>query len=350
MAPSSRKGSIVLTGSNGGLGSAIARHISKTPDLSSEYHGVFVVRKAETAATLRGILDRAPATFLRDTVSIDLTRLSSVRSGAKWINAAVADGSIPPIRALIISAGYQELTDQSFTPDGFDTSFQVNYLSQFVLVLLLLQSLDREHGRIVILSGYNHDTEDPRNDMQGLFKDEKYKPMFHDTETLAKGKWSTPQDDPSSLAGSRRYGAAHLLEVMFMRELQKRLNSDPVLSKISVLGLDPGAMPTDICRRDSFATRVLVMKVLMPLINPICVYFWPNGTFRTPAKSGKDALRAAFDTETLGEYPKDVYLNGSDAWKPSKESDNESKREELWRDSVALANIVEGETALTRWT
>lgn len=58
--------------------------------------------------------------------------------------------------------------------------------------------------------------EDPRNDATGIYKDEKYKVLFHDTESLAKGTWASSAEDPSSLAGQRRYGAAHLCEVMFM--------------------------------------------------------------------------------------------------------------------------------------
>jgi len=50
----------------------------------------------------------------------------------------------------------------------------------------------------------------------GLWTGE-YSTMYHDTESLAKGTWSPPQSDPgSSKTGARRYGAAHLLEVMFM--------------------------------------------------------------------------------------------------------------------------------------
>jgi NAD(P)-dependent dehydrogenase (short-subunit alcohol dehydrogenase family) len=232
MAPA--KSTILVTGANGGLGSAIARQIAQTPELSSKYHGVFVVRNVDTATTLKGIVNGAPTSFSHDIVSIDLSRLSSVREGAKTINARVADGSLPPIRALILSAGFQELETQAFSSDGFDMTFQVNYLSQFLLVLLLLQSLDKEHGRIVIVSGWNHEyvpfiiplrscdltlstsTEDNRNDAAGIYKEEKYKILFHDTESLAKGTWSSPAEDPSSLSGQRRYGAAHLCEVMFM--------------------------------------------------------------------------------------------------------------------------------------
>jgi NAD(P)-dependent dehydrogenase (short-subunit alcohol dehydrogenase family) len=151
MAPA--EGTILVTGANGGLGSAIARQIAQTLELSSKYHSVFIVRNVDMAITLKDIVNRAPTSFNHDTVSIDLSHLSSIREGAKAINARVADGSLPLIRALILSAGFQELETQAFSSDGFDMTFQVNYLSHFLLVLLLLQSLDKEHGRIVIVAG-----------------------------------------------------------------------------------------------------------------------------------------------------------------------------------------------------
>ncbi|KAI9155029.1 Short-chain dehydrogenase iccH [Paramyrothecium foliicola] len=344
----SPKGTIVLTGANGGLGSAVARHIVQSPDLS-DYHALFLVRSTEKASTLNGILASAPSSFKYDVLSVDLSSLSSVRTAVNTINIRVAEGSLPPIRALLISAGYQELTTQTFTADGFDMTFQVNYLSQFLLVLSLLQSMDREHGRIVIVSGMNHDTEDPRNDAAGIYKDEKYKVLFHNTESLAKGTWSSPQEEPSSLSGQRRYGAAHLCEVMLMHELQNRLDKDPKLSNISVLGLDPGAMPTDICRRDNFFVRVMVMKVIMPVLNPVCSYFWPNGFLWTTTKSGADVLYAAFDTKTLGDSPKKVYLNGTDPWPISKEARDDGNRQALWRDSVEYLSMTKRDTALSDW-
>lgn len=150
------KGTIVVTGANGGLGSAISKQIAHSTDLSG-HHGVFIVRNSQTATTLNGILAKAKPNFNHDVVSIDLSSLASVRAGAKTINTRVANGSLPPIQALILSAGWQELETQTFTDDGYDMTFQVNYLSQFLLVLLLLQSLDKEHGRIVIVSGMNHE-------------------------------------------------------------------------------------------------------------------------------------------------------------------------------------------------
>ena len=57
----------------------------------------------------------------------------------------------------------------------------------------------------------------PRNDVAavaGAYKD--LKELFTRTEGLAKGTWSTPAEEPSHLAGYRRYGASKLCEIMFL--------------------------------------------------------------------------------------------------------------------------------------
>ncbi|UKZ66648.1 uncharacterized protein TrAtP1_007819 [Trichoderma atroviride] len=102
------KGTILVTGANGGLGSAIVQNIISTPDLASNYAGIYAVRKAATAMTLQGVLRRAPLDHRHETVEIDLGSLASVRKTAADINARVAKGDLPKIRALILNAGYSD--------------------------------------------------------------------------------------------------------------------------------------------------------------------------------------------------------------------------------------------------
>lgn len=150
------KGTILITGANGGLGSATVARILSSPDLASDYHGVYTVRRAETATALKKTLESAPSTHGSDILEMDLSRLSSVRDAANAVKARVESGAIPPIRALILNAGYQENTEQSFSPDGFDMSFQCNHLSHWLLTLMLLGSMDKDHGRIVIVGSWMH--------------------------------------------------------------------------------------------------------------------------------------------------------------------------------------------------
>jgi hypothetical protein len=131
-------------------------------------------------------------------------------------------------------------------------------------------------------------------------------------------------------------------------ELQERLNIDPLLSNIAVLGVDPGTMGGALARRGSLVIR-FVTTVVYPLLAPLLVWLWPNGLVRTATKSAGDVMYAALDTKTLREQPKDVYLNGREPWSTSKESKQKEQRKQLWEDSIKYAGVVESETILKRW-
>lgn len=85
----------------------------------------------------------ADKTRAYDILLIDLSKLLSVRETAAAINESISAGDMPPIRALILIAGYCETGRQTWTEDGFDTAFASNHLGHRLLTLLLLQSVDR---------------------------------------------------------------------------------------------------------------------------------------------------------------------------------------------------------------
>lgn len=154
----SAKGSIFITGANGGLGSTIVEHIVNSSSLAKAYHGIYTVRNTERASAVKSSLRKAESAGHKyDLVPLDLSSLASTRKVAEDINKKVADGSIPPIRALILNAAWQEYTTHTMTDDGFDMTFQSNHLSHFLLTLLLLKSMDKENGRIVVLGSWSHE-------------------------------------------------------------------------------------------------------------------------------------------------------------------------------------------------
>ncbi|KAI1374795.1 NAD(P)-binding protein [Hypoxylon crocopeplum] len=357
MAPT--KGSILVTGTNGGLGSAIIKQILSRSSLAQDYHGLYTVRKVESADDAKKALRGADkAKHYYDLISLDLSSLDSVRKVAADINARVTKGEIPPIQALVLAAAYQEHSSQVFTKDGFDMTFQSTYLSHFLLTLLLLQSMDKEKGRIVVLGSWTHDTTDPRNKVSTFgdsYGPEEFHQIFSDpegsTEKIAKGTFGIPAgktEDPP--AGFRRYGAAKLCQVMMMRELARRLPHDPTLSKIAVLALDPAAMMSSIARRSGWFVRVFIVQIVGPLLAPIATWLNPNGDVRTTWKSAGDVLHAAFDTDAgLGERPNGVYLNGSAVSDVGPEAKDEVKCRRLWSDSLGYAGVKEGDTVLADW-
>lgn len=117
---------IVLTGANGSLGVSIVSNIISTSELVA-HHGIYTVRNADAATALHDALKVAPASHSHEVRSLDLSRLSVVRKVASAINARVAAGEIPPIRALILNAGYVEYNTQQWAEDGLDMSFVSNY-------------------------------------------------------------------------------------------------------------------------------------------------------------------------------------------------------------------------------
>ncbi|KAI0429124.1 hypothetical protein F5Y09DRAFT_268594 [Xylaria sp. FL1042] len=355
---SAKEGSIFVTGSNGGLGSAIVQRIVDTPSLAKTYHGLYTVRNTEKgAAAVQSVLRKAgSAGHSYDLVPLDLSSLASTRKAAEDINRRVADGQIPPIRALILNAAWQEYTTHTMTNDGFDMTFQANHLSHFLLTLLLLKSMDKKHGRVVVLGSWSHDTSDKRNTVPGIlcaYEDEKWNLIFKepvDTEPLARGRWSTPDDEPGSgNTGYRRYGASKLCEIMFMRELAKRLRTDPELSSIAALAVDPGAMPTSLTRRTTSKVLKAASVVAGPLMSLMSRFSAPNGHYRTTAQSAHDVVTAAFDTEKLGEKPDGIYMNGSEIADVGPEAKDEKKCERVWRDSIGFAKVKEGDTVLANW-
>lgn len=133
---------------------------------------------------------------------------------------------------------------------------------------------------------------------------------------------------------------------MMIHSLQQRLDRDPSPSKVCILGVDPGTMSTGLQRHAGWLIRVLLFRIIYPLI------FWikSDGPIRMTERSASDIVRAAFDHGPgLGEEPKGVYLDGTVPLEAGKESQDVQKRDWVWRESVRLTGLKEDETALIDW-
>lgn len=212
------KGTILVTGANGSLGSTMASQIASTPELAA-YHGLYAVRDAKAAPALRSALAQYQDTtnpHRHDIISLNLTDLDSVRAVAAAINSRVAAGEIPPIRALVLNAGYLEFTSQTWTADGFDMTFASNYLGHWLLTALLLQSMDRGAGRVVVVGSEAHDPHNHKS--KASFDGARWQEFMRDgsSESVARGTWSTSEENPSYAGGFRRYGASKFCQAMMM--------------------------------------------------------------------------------------------------------------------------------------
>ncbi|KAI0490291.1 hypothetical protein F4859DRAFT_4114 [Xylaria cf. heliscus] len=342
------KGSILITGANGGLGHQLVSKIVSTPKLSG-YYGIYAVRNAEAAPTLRSALSGSTATHHHTIESLDLSQLSSVRAFAQAINARVLAREIPPIQVLILNAGYNDMGKESLTEDGFDMSFASNYLGHWLLTLLLLQSMN-QYGRVVVLGSISHDVNHPMNKLTGYYNDEEWKTFFKGDESvdaIARGTWATNASARPDVAGGRRYGAAKICVVMMIGELQRRLDTDPSLNGISIVGIDPGTMCTGIIRHGNWFTKFFFFPVIMFPLSHLLTLLQPNPAIRTPSKSASDLLRAAFKVD-----PKfrGGYLNGTEFTSISREAADTKKSRMIWRHSVRYTGLTNQDTILVSWS
>jgi NAD(P)-dependent dehydrogenase (short-subunit alcohol dehydrogenase family) len=155
-------GTIIVTGAAGCLGLAVAETVLNR---NESYNCLFTVRDKDAARAkpLHDLIASSSNNNEASTPEIDLSRLDSIRAFASNLNRKVSSGELPPIKALILNAAFfMEKGSLQFTQDdkdvkGFEMHFAVNYLANFLLTLLLLESMDKEHGRIVYVSSWKHD-------------------------------------------------------------------------------------------------------------------------------------------------------------------------------------------------
>jgi NAD(P)-dependent dehydrogenase (short-subunit alcohol dehydrogenase family) len=123
------KQTIIITGASTGIGEAAARELAKDNEV------IIVGRSKRTARVAKEI----GVAYYR----ADYTDLSSVRQLAKDLLRA-----LPKIDLLINNAGGIMKTITK-TRDGFEQTFQVNYLSQFLLTNLLMDRLIASKGGVI---------------------------------------------------------------------------------------------------------------------------------------------------------------------------------------------------------
>jgi NAD(P)-dependent dehydrogenase (short-subunit alcohol dehydrogenase family) len=83
------KGTVLVTGANGGLGMAIAQGIATSPSEGAVHHALYSVRSTAAAIAVRSALAATKA-HPHDILQLDLSKPSSVRETAAAINRRVS--------------------------------------------------------------------------------------------------------------------------------------------------------------------------------------------------------------------------------------------------------------------
>ncbi|GMR42896.1 hypothetical protein PMAYCL1PPCAC_13091, partial [Pristionchus mayeri] len=156
----------------------------------------------------------------------DLSKFASVRRCAERMIEAE-----PRLDVLVNNAGIMFYPQFELTEDGHEMTWQSNHLGPFLLTELLLPLLRKaEEGRIVCVSSAIHHKSEPL-----------------DFSTI---------DSESSFSRLQPYNRSKLANVMYARDLARRLREEGV-TNVTVNSLHPGVVATELPRHLPFFIRPL---------------------------------------------------------------------------------------------
>jgi retinol dehydrogenase 12 len=208
---------VVITGASAGIGRATAIELAR--------RGAMTVLANRSEARSVQVLDAIRAVGGQASfVPLDLADFASVREAAQRILALT--GSID---VLINNAGLAPQRG-GITKDGFELGFGTNHLGHFLLTVLLMpRLLSTGRSRIVNVSSQAHYS------APGIDFDKVRQPT-------------------RSITGLAEYAVSKLANVLFARELSRRVGSAGVHS----YSLHPGVVASDAWRRVPWPIRPLL--------------------------------------------------------------------------------------------
>ncbi|MGI8760944.1 MAG: SDR family NAD(P)-dependent oxidoreductase [Jatrophihabitantaceae bacterium] len=250
---------VLITGATRGLGLAAARFAA------ARGARVLVVGRSTKAvtATAREVGG--------EPIVLDLEDLADVRAVAQ---------ALPAVDAVALNAGLQVVTGATNTADGFETTFQVNHLAQFLLLELLL-ARSQPPTRVVLTGSGTHD-DTQRTGMPAPLGGD-----VHDWAHAGDGH------EAPGVAGRRRYTTSKLLNAATAAAFAHER------PEVHFTCLDPGLMlGTGLSRQYPAAARRLT-TLLAPALGAVLPFA------STPKTSGKALARLLLDNPppaTTGAY------------------------------------------------
>jgi NAD(P)-dependent dehydrogenase (short-subunit alcohol dehydrogenase family) len=219
----------LITGATEGVGKVTALELAKMG-----FTIVVAARNANKAETLMKEIETSTGNTSCDYIVADLASLGQVRELAATFRRRYAK-----LDVLINNAGVF-LPNRTETEDGFETMFQINYLSPFLLTNLLLELLQKsEQGRIINLTS-------------SVYTMGKFDP--HNLQSVGKRHFS--------VLGT--YAATKLFLLMFTEELARRLKATSVTAN----AVHPGIVRTRMMLQAPGALRVVSYLSLPFSISP----------------------------------------------------------------------------------
>jgi NAD(P)-dependent dehydrogenase (short-subunit alcohol dehydrogenase family) len=306
---------VLITGGNAGIGFATAKYIAN----HSGWHVVLTCRDSTKAeAAVKEIRSACPGSSVTS-LPLDLFSMESIRSVA----ASLEKQNQPPLHALVLNAGgiNMKATSLQFSTDGFEQTFQLNFLGHFVLTRLLVETM-RPPARIVFVSSETHD---PASTRMGKFAPPRYGPV----EDAAYGRGIYARMNPM-----QRYGTAKMFAMMTALELDRRLRREG-LEGVTVNSWSPGVVPTT-----QFGVNIppLRKKIMMFALTSARFVKFMGSHLATLDEAAHGLGRLIVDPNFEGVTGR--YFDGFKQIPSSAESRDESKARTVWEDATALTRLT----------
>ncbi|KAL2837569.1 hypothetical protein BJY01DRAFT_237816 [Aspergillus pseudoustus] len=318
---------IIITGANGSLATPAIKL------LWSEYPEYTLVLTARNPDAVYSPTDLRNVSIRK----LDLLDLSAVHAFATEIAAEIQAGKLPPLASIICNAYYWNLrSEPEATEDGFEKTFQANHIAHAALVLRLLGQFGKKlGGRVVLLSSDAH--------WPGRNRMEKTRPVIpDDLEALVN---TTPEGGKANCRarGFQRYASSKLAIAMWMYALNRHLESDLALNKITAVAVNPGSLADSRALMVNTPLSLKIMSIL--IVRPFLFLLrrFSDPTLRTCAEAAADLVDFATNTTAPGERG---YYTLSQKDVSSPDSLSEAKQEALWSKTIEWAGITSENTAL----
>lgn len=274
---------ILITGATNGIGKAAAIKFAESAKSIA-----FTYRNEELAEDLKNEMQKINPNLSINSFFCDFSVQDSIRECADKIK-----NDLKAIDLLINNAGVVN-TEYSETIDGIENTFAVNHLGYFLFTNLLLDLIKKEsESRIINVSSAAH------HFVKGMqWDDINYKDDFK--------------------MGLKAYGQSKLGNILFTKQLAKKLQKDSV----TVNAIHPGGVNTSLGNQNNS----LLGRVLKIILKPF---------FRSPLKGANTIIYLA---EIDGLSITGAYWVDGRVAKTSHYSKNEAEAEKLWRLSEKLVN------------
>jgi NAD(P)-dependent dehydrogenase (short-subunit alcohol dehydrogenase family) len=305
---------VIITGANVGIGFATAKFLAAYP----QWHIVLACRSEAKAKAAMGSIQQIHPDSHVSFVPLDLFSLSSVRQFPVVLDAL----RLPPVGGLILNAGGINMKAKSleFTEDGFERTFQLNFLGHFLLSNLLLEQM-AEPSRIVFVSS---DLHDPAATRMGKITPPRYGPV----EDLAYGIGTAARLRPMA-----RYATAKMYAMMMAYELDRKLREGG--RHITVNSWSPGVVPTTQAGRD-----------MNPIMKRIMTSRWFVSFMGSHLSTEEEAAQALGGLVIDEKYSRisGRYFDGFNEIPSSVESRDGTKARSVWKQTVRLAGLSTEQT------